>query len=69
MKKLLALVVFVSAISCNAKEDEVTDDASQNQPGIENVNGNIPDTTNSINLDNNKTDSATVMKDSTKKTQ
>lgn len=66
MKKVLALVILISAISCNSKEEK-TDDASQNQPGIENVNGNLPDTTNSINLDNNKTDSATVVKDSTKK--
>lgn len=66
MKKVLALGLFITVISCNSKKDEEVDDASQNQPGIENVNGNMPDTTNSINLDKNKTDSATVIKDTAK---
>ncbi len=64
MKKLLAIALVLSVLSCNSKKETEVDESSQNQPGIQNVNGNMPDTANSINLDNNKTDSATVKKDS-----
>ena len=44
--------------SCSSdKKDDVSKEGA-NTPGIQNVNGNIPDTANSINLDNDKTDSS-----------
>ncbi len=60
MKKLLFILLIAGAISCdsNKKVDDV--EQTENAPGIQNVNGNIPDTINSINLDNNKTDSGMV---------
>lgn len=63
MKKLLFILLVMSLVNCNSgKKDEETE-AGKNMPGVENVNGNIPDTTNAINL-GNKTDS--TAKDSTK---
>ena len=66
MKKLLFILLVAGTFSCdsNKKVDDVEE--SGNTPGIQNVNGNIPDTINSINLDNNKTDSGMV-KDSIRK--
>ncbi len=70
MKKLLFILLVAGTFSCdsNKKVDDVesTENATGIQPGIQNVNGNIPDTSNSINLDNNKTDSGMV-KDSLRK--
>ncbi len=64
MKKLLFILLVAGTISCdsNKKVDDVeeTENVEGVQPGIQNVNGNIPDTINSINLDNNKTDSGMV---------
>jgi hypothetical protein len=37
---------------------------SYRQVGVENVNGNIPDTTDAIDLSTKKTDSSTLKKDS-----
>ena len=53
MKKLLFILMVAGAFSCdsNKKVDDVEE--SGNTPGIQNVTGNIPDTSNSINLDNN----------------
>ncbi len=60
MKKSFFLLLFLGAISCNSEKK--TDDVEQteNAPAIQNVNGNLPDTINSINLDNNKTDSGMI---------
>ena len=60
MKKLLFTLLVAGTVSCdsNKKVDDVEE--SGNTPGIQNVTGNMPDTTNSINLDNNKTDSGMV---------
>ncbi len=66
MKKILVIGMFFTVISCNSKKEDEVDDSNANQPGVLNVNGNMPDTTNSINIDNNKTDSATISKDSIK---
>lgn len=66
MKKLLFILLVVGTFSCdsNKKVDEVKE--SGNTPGIQNVSGNMPDTANAINLDNNKTDSG-MIKDSLRK--
>ena len=62
MKKLLAILLIAGIISCNSDKNEKEDESKEgaNEPGIENVNGNIPDTTNAINLDNDKRDSSTA---------
>ena len=62
MKKLLAILLIAGIISCNSDKNEKEDKSKEgaNEPGIENVNGNIPDTTNAINLDNDKRDSSTA---------
>jgi hypothetical protein len=62
MKKLLAILLIAGIISCNSDKNEKEDKSKEgaNEPGIQNVNGNIPDTTNAINLDNDKRDSSTA---------
>ena len=70
MKKyLLALSLFIFACSekktSNGKVGEDVD--SYGNIGIDNVNGNIPDTTNTINLSTDKVDSAKVLPDSSRK--
>lgn len=68
MKKSLIMfaTVFVF-ISCNSNKhsnEKVGEDVDPyRQVGVENVNGNIPDTTNSINLSTNKVDSINLPKD------
>ena len=58
MKKLLFVLFIGGIFSCSSdKKDDVSKEG-ENKPGIQNVNGNIPDTTNAINLDNDKTDSS-----------
>ncbi len=64
MKNLLVIGMFLTVISCNSKKEDEVDGSNANQPGVLNVNGNMPDTTNSINIDNTKTDSTTIKKDS-----
>ena len=65
MKKYLFILLVAGTFSCDSKK-KIEVEESGNTPGIENVTGNIPDTSNSINLDNNKTDSGKV-KDSLRK--
>lgn len=75
MKKILALAIFTIVLySCasdnDMKYDKKGDDEiqSENPVGIQNVNGNIPDTVNTIDIGNHETtDSISVMKDSTNK--
>ena len=65
MKKLLIIIAASAFIfSCSSKEEESTEE-TKNEVGVQNVNGNIPDTTNSIDLSTSKTDSVTT--DSLKK--
>jgi hypothetical protein len=64
MKKLLLILFIAGIFSCASDKKDDTTNKSENQPGIENVNGNIPDTTNSINLDNNKGDTSKSSPDS-----
>jgi uncharacterized lipoprotein YajG len=66
MKKLFVIVAASALIfSCSSKEEDTTEETS-NPAGIQNVNGNIPDTTNSIDLSTSKKDSV-VAGDSLKK--
>ena len=69
MKKLsfilsLSLLIF----ACNSQKtsnEKMGEDVDPHQNvGVDNVNGNIPDTTNTINLSTNKVDSANVLVDS-----
>lgn len=64
MKKLLFILLTAVVFSCASDKKDDTTDKSENQPGIPNVNGNIPDTTNSINLDNDKRDTSKSSPDS-----
>jgi len=56
MKKIL-LVIAISVVlfSCASKEEETTE-GTTSPAGIQSVNGNIPDTTNSIDLSTQKQD-------------
>lgn len=55
MKKIsIALLVFVLAACGNNNKTEnksATDTTTNNTTGVENVNGNLPDTTNTITID------------------
>lgn len=58
MKKLLVIIAASAFIfSCASKEEETTEETT-NKAGVQNVNGNIPDTTNAIDLSTTKKDSA-----------
>ena len=58
MKKLLCILFIAGVFSCSSDKKDDVSEKSENQPWIQNVNGNIPDTTNAINLDKSKTDSS-----------
>ena len=73
MKNILAPAIFgIVLYSCasdnDMKYDKKVDDEtkSENPVGIENVNGNIPDTINTIDIGNYKTTDSISVKDSTK---
>ena len=63
MKKILFVFSIVALVSCNSDgNNSATDDStSVNKSGVQNANGNLPDTTNSINVG---TDSDTATGDS-----
>ena len=67
-KSLIGFATVFVFISCNSNKnnnEKVGKDIDPyRQVGVENVNGNIPDTTNSINLSTKKVDSVNVHKDS-----
>ena len=66
MKKLLVIIAASAFIfSCASKEEETTEE-TKNEAGVQNVNGNIPDTTNAIDLSTSKKDT-TGTSDSLKK--
>jgi hypothetical protein len=56
MKKILfGLLVFtLAACNNNSESTTITDTTVSNTTGVENVNGNIPDTTNTITIDGGK---------------
>lgn len=53
MKRIIILGLIVALGSCNSNSEgsDFGDTTGANMPGIENVNGNIPDTSNSIAID------------------
>lgn len=53
------LLFFAAACNSNGEGDSSEDTASSNITNVENVNGNIPDTSNSMNLDAGDTTSST----------
>ena len=59
MKRMMLIIGLVSVIlGCNSSDKKKTDETkTDNQVGVQNVNGNIPDTTNAINLNSQKKDS------------
>lgn len=68
MKKIIFIIALSAGIfSCSSNDKKTTEDTKdKNEVGVQNVNGNIPDTTNAINLSTHKTDT-TQSKDSRKK--
>lgn len=64
----LIFLIFVSTIfiftSCKNNKEKKT--PTYNEVNVKNVNGNIPDTTNAIDLNTKKTDSAKGITDTTK---
>ncbi len=67
MKKVIfPIILSALVVGCNSNEEKtkIDDPKSENVVGVPNTNGNIPDTTNSINLSTHKKDSATTPKDS-----
>ena len=63
MKKILFLFIMAAAVGCNSEGSGSSseDTAGVNRAGVENVNGNLPDTTNSIDLgtqDTTRTDTS-----------
>lgn len=70
MKKLSSLLIVVSLIpACNNTSDTSTskDSTTNNQTNVENVNGNVPDSTSGINLNHSLPVDSSRMKDSVKK--
>ncbi len=56
MKKTFFALLVLVFVSCNndsnsSSDEETTDTTITNVSGIDNVNGNIPDTTNTISID------------------
>ena len=68
MKRMIIIIGLVSVIlGCNSGDEKKTDETkTDSQVGVQNVNGNIPDTTNAIKLSTDKNDSAGMRKDSAK---
>ena len=58
-------MIFLIA-GCKSNDKKAVDKKTDNQAGVENVNGNIPDTSNAINLDTHKKDSSGTHADSAK---
>ena len=68
MKRMMLIVGLVSAIvGCNSGDKKKTEDTkTDSQVGVQNANGNIPDTTNAIKLSTDVKDSSKMGKDSVK---
>ncbi len=64
MKKIFIAAIVLTLFSCQSNETTTEDTKNNNQVGVPNVNGNIPDTTNTINLSTQKKDTVVNSKDS-----
>ncbi len=64
MKKIFIAAIVLILISCQSNETATEGTKNSNQVGVPNVNGNIPDTTNAINLSTQKKDTTAKSKDS-----
>lgn len=65
MKKIFIAVAALIILSCNSGNKKTSSDTNdQNQVGVPNTDGTLPDTTNAINLSTHKKD--TTQKDSSK---
>ena len=69
MKKLFILYIFsISLLACNSNNKSNSKAGEKVEPynkaGVQNVNGNIPDTTNTIDLSPEKVDSTATKSDS-----
>lgn len=65
MKLILLAASSLIFFSCTSGDKKTTEDSkSKNEVGVQNVNGNIPDTTNAINLSTHKKDTTIRSKDS-----
>jgi hypothetical protein len=69
MIKVIAGFGIMILLSCsNKSKTSPTNEGAPNTPNVENVNGNMPDTSSSVNLANPpKTQDSSRLKDSTKK--
>ncbi len=67
MKKLFSILLLAGIFTaCNSDSTTEGNGAAPVTPGIDNVNGNVPDTSETIRLNNPlPTDSVTGTKDST----
>ena len=67
MKKTLIMIALSQVMyNCSSNEKKTTEDANKNEVGVQNNNGGIPDTTNTINLSTHKKDTAQKFKDKMK---
>ena len=67
MKKTLIMIALSQVMySCSSNEKKTTEDANKNEVGVQNNNGGIPDTTNTINLSTHKKDTTQKSKDTVK---
>ncbi|GAC1419921.1 MAG: hypothetical protein NVS1B13_24260 [Flavisolibacter sp.] len=61
MKKIFTFLMAVSLLSCNSSSNNnSSSDSTTDIKAVQNVNGNIPDTTNSGPINGNKNDSLKV---------
>lgn len=64
MKHIFLCMMVLSVAACSDSGNNAEETSAPVRPGVQNVNGNLPDTNNSISLDNNDT---IVRKDSVPK--
>ena len=62
------MMAIIGMAACNSESETKTEESAPNVPAIQNVNGNIPDTTNTINLNGpTSIDSSRIKDDSLRK--
>ncbi|RYZ19976.1 MAG: hypothetical protein EOO10_23730 [Chitinophagaceae bacterium] len=67
MKKVLfSLLVIVTFAACGNDQTTESNEAAPVTPGADNVNGNIPDTTDAIRLNQSSPKDSSNIKDSTR---